>query len=208
MTEPIDVRALPCPGPVMELRKRLDGGACEVVLHVADDLARSNVTRFATSRGAQVRVEIPPAGGLLVFVTVPGAVDASVASAEGDPETVCDVPVPSPGGPRIVQIAGPTMGFGDDDLGGLLLRGFLKTVGKVEPRPDIVVCYNGGAQLCCEGSPVLDDLRELEAAGVTILACGTCLNFFGLASKLAVGRVTDMLEITTTLGQAGHVVRP
>jgi selenium metabolism protein YedF len=100
------------------------------------------------------------------------------------------------------------MGSGDDELGALLLRAFLKTLGNVEPKPDIIVCYNGAAALCCEDSPVLEDLRALQAAGVTILACGTCLNFFGLASRLAVGRVTDMLEIVTTLTRASHVIRP
>jgi selenium metabolism protein YedF len=100
------------------------------------------------------------------------------------------------------------MGAGDDDLGALLLRGFVKTLAAVEPRPDVIVCYNGGVALCCEGSPVLDDLRALQAAGVLVLACGTCLNFYGLADRLLVGRVTDMLEIVDTLGRAGHLIRP
>ena len=68
--------------------------------------------------------------------------------------------------------------------------------------------FNSGVKLCCEGSPLLDDLRALEAAGVEVIACGTCLNFFELVDRLAVGRVTDMLEIAGRLAGAGSIVRP
>ena len=55
---------------------------------------------------------------------------------------------------------------------------------------------------------LIDDLRALERAGIDIIACGTCLNFFELADQLAVGRVTDMLEIAGLLASAGRAVRP
>jgi selenium metabolism protein YedF len=107
-----------------------------------------------------------------------------------------------------VQVAAATMGAGDDELGALLLRSFLKTQAQLESRPDRIVFYNGGVRLCCAGSLLLDDLRALEAAGVELIACGTCLNFFGIADRLEVGRVTDMLEIATVLAEAGTLVRP
>jgi hypothetical protein len=55
---------------------------------------------------------------------------------------------------------------------------------------------------------LLDDLRTLEGAGVEIITCGTCLNYFELVQRLAVGRVTDMLEIAGRLAGAGSIVRP
>jgi selenium metabolism protein YedF len=100
------------------------------------------------------------------------------------------------------------MGQGDPALGALLLRGFLKTLRSVGPRPDVMVFYNGGVRLCCEGSTSLEDLAALAEAGVVIIACGTCLNYYGLAERMVVGRVTDMLEIATTLATAEHVLRP
>ena len=97
---------------------------------------------------------------------------------------------------------------GDDDLGALLMRSFLKTQAQLEHPPEAIIFYNDGVKLCCEGSLLLDDLRSLEAAGIEIIACGTCLNFFELADKLRVGRVTDMLEIASRLADAGRIVRP
>jgi TusA-related sulfurtransferase len=63
-----------------------------------------------------------------------------------------------------------------------------------------------GVKLACEGSPVLDDLCALEAAGVDILACGTCLNYFELQEKLAVGRVSNMYDIAEVMLNASKVV--
>ncbi len=206
----IDVRALPCPGPVIELRKLLDAGVREVRLHVADELARSNVTRFAISRRADVDAEPDGDGGYLVTVV---ASDASATVPEGgDQGLECPLPAetgPAPSrGPSVVQVTSDRMGRGDDELGGLLLRSFLKTQLQLDRKPDTILFYNSGVRLCCEGSSLLEDLRELERAGVTIIACGTCLNFFGLAPKLQVGRGSDMLEIATVLAEAGHIVTP
>ena len=65
-----------------------------------------------------------------------------------------------------------------------------------------------GAYLTCEGSDSLEDLKSLEAEGVKILTCGTCLDFYGLKEKLAVGGVTNMYEIVEIMENAGTIVRP
>jgi selenium metabolism protein YedF len=208
----LDVRTVACPGPVLALKKALEEGATTVTLLVGDELARSNVTRFATSRGARAAAEALPEGGFTVTVEAAASTLGAVR-ALADEEVDCEVPAPDPAGapangPTVVQITAATMGSGDDELGALLMRSFLKTHLQLEGRPDTLLFYNGAVRLCCAGSVLLDDLRALSAAGVEILACGTCLNYFGLADELAVGRVTDMLEIVTRLHEAGRVVRP
>jgi selenium metabolism protein YedF len=100
------------------------------------------------------------------------------------------------------------MGTGDDELGSLLMRSFVKTQAQLERKPDAILFYNDGVKLCCEGSVLLDDIRDLESSGIEIIACGTCLNYFELGDQLRVGRVTDMLEIASRLADAGSIVRP
>ena len=202
-----DVRDLACPGPVLKLRDLLDSGERAIRFHVADELSRSNVTRFATSRGAEVEVEDPGNGSFVLTITA----DEGAAGARAGEEALlaCDVPEVAPAaGPTVVQVTARTMGAGDDDLGALLMRSFLKTQAQLEHPPEAIIFYNDGVKLCCEGSLLLDDLRSLEAAGIEIIACGTCLNFFEVADKLRVGRVTDMLEIASRLADAGRIVRP
>jgi len=205
----IDVRHLACPGPVIEVRKLLEAGELGLRVHVADELARTNVTRFATTRGATVRSEPHPEGGFLVEIHA-GEVSRSIPET-GDRGLECALPVagaPEVGGELVVQVSSDRMGTGYDDLGRLLLRSFLKTLLELEERPGTVVFYNSGVKLCCEGSNLLEDLEALEEAGVRILSCGTCLDYFGLAPELRVGRCTDMLEIATLLTRAARVVRP
>lgn len=202
----IDVRTVACPGPVLELKKALEAGEPGLRLIVADELARSNVTRFAQSRGAEVTAEADPSGGHRVTITA-GPDSARPTEADADALN-CPVEEPAAAGPRIVQITSQTMGQGDEDLGALLMRSFLKTQLQLESRPQAIIFYNEGVKLCCEGSVLVDTLRELEEAGIEIIACGTCLNYFSLADRLAVGRSTDMLEIATRLAEAGKAVRP
>ena len=59
-----------------------------------------------------------------------------------------------------------------------------------------------------EGSASLEDLKNLEAQGVEIMTCGTCLNYYGLSDKLAVGEVTNMYAIVEKLTTADLVVMP
>jgi selenium metabolism protein YedF len=203
----IDVRQLACPGPVLKLRDLLEAGEREIALHVADELSRSNVSRFATSRGAEVEVTDGGDGSFVVAIRAGG--EAGEARPDEEELLECEIPeATAAAGPRVVQITAGTMGSGDDELGALLLRSFLKTQAELDPRPDAILFYNDGVKLCCESSALLEDLRGLEAAGVEIIACGTCLNFFELADQLRVGRVTDMLEIAGRLAEAGSIVRP
>lgn len=59
-----------------------------------------------------------------------------------------------------------------------------------------------------EDSDSLEDLKSLEAQGVEIMTCGTCLDYYGLKDKLAVGTVTNMYSIVETMAKAGRIVRP
>ena len=100
------------------------------------------------------------------------------------------------------------MGRGSDELGKLLMKSFLFAVSQLPRLPRTVLFYTGGAKLTVEGSESLEDLRNMEAQGVEILTCGTCLNFYGLAEKLAVGGVTNMYAIVEALANAGKVIKP
>ena len=89
-----------------------------------------------------------------------------------------------------------------------LLKAFVFALTQQDKLPKTVLFYNGGASLTCEGSPMLEDLKTLESEGVEIMTCGTCLNYYGLTEKLAVGSVTNMYAIVEKLTHAGNVVKP
>ena len=88
------------------------------------------------------------------------------------------------------------------------MKSFLFAVTQLEELPKTMLFYNGGATLTTEESDSLEDLKNLEEQGVEIMTCGTCLDYYGLKEKLAVGTVTNMYSIVETMEQASKVIRP
>ena len=59
---------------------------------------------------------------------------------------------------------------------------------------------NGKFQ-CKENEEAIENLKKMEAEGVEILSCGTCLDFYNIKDNLAVGRVANMYDIVEALKQ-------
>ena len=106
----------------------------------------------------------------------------------------------------VVVVNSETMGRGDEALGTKLLTNFLRTLVGVHPKPDAIIFYNAAVRLLATDSPHLDALKHLEEAGVDLLACITCLDFYGLESKIGVGTVSNMREICQRLLSAPKVI--
>lgn len=88
------------------------------------------------------------------------------------------------------------------------MKAFVFALTKQDSFPKTILLYNSGAFLSCEDSDSLADLQLLEAEGVQIFTCGTCLNYYGLTEKLRVGGVTNMYDIVEMMNRAGKIIRP
>jgi len=167
----------------------LPGGSLTVL--VDNVAAKENVTRAMAEAGHQVLAEEGE-----------GAWTLTITKGE-----TCAAPEPRPGsGKMVVFVADRGLGRSDPELGSILMRAFIATISDLPQPPDTIALMQGGVRLACEGSAVLEQLSTLEAKGVRILVCGTCLDFFGLMEKLQVGRISNMAEIVETLMAAGRVI--
>ena len=200
----VDAVGEQCPIPVVKaaraLRELTEPAVLEV--RVDNETAVQNLTRMAA--GNRLPVHAEKRGERLFVVTMEAAQPAGDTPAE-EPELTCGLDAR---GDLVVAVSSETMGRGSDELGRLLMTSFLFALGQLPQLPRTILFYNGGARLTVEGSESLEDLRGLEAQGVEILTCGTCLNFYGLADKVAVGGVTNMYSIVETLAGAGKVIKP
>jgi selenium metabolism protein YedF len=196
----VDARGLACPQPVIRSRKAM-AEATQVVTLVDNETAVINVSRMAQKAGWQV--EVTQEDGDFRLEMIRGAAPASARQPAPMPAIGHAESLP---GPLVLVIAQDSMGRGSPELGNILIRGFFHTMGEVEPLPQTVIFFNTGVKLACQGSPVLDDLRALEAKGIEILVCGTCLNYFELTDDLAAGQVSNMYDIAETMLRAGKVV--
>ncbi|MBO4938226.1 MAG: sulfurtransferase-like selenium metabolism protein YedF [Oscillospiraceae bacterium] len=171
---------------------------------VDNETAVQNLTRMADKKGCAVKSEKLGEKEFKVTITV----GESALNQDIDTENVtCELPRSGKKN-TVVVISSKAMGHGGDELGTALMKGFIYALSQQEQLPTTILFYNGGANIPVEGSVSLDDLKSMEAQGVEILTCGTCLNFYGLTDKLAVGEVTNMYTIVEKMTGADLIVKP
>lgn len=191
-----------CPIPVIKTKnamKELKGPDTIEVL-VDNEIAVQNVTKMAQASGGKVTSEKTAEKEYRILIEMEGTPEK-----EEEEEVSC---MPDKRGDMIVVVSSDKMGNGNDELGKVLMKGFLFAVTQLEELPKTMLFYNGGATLTTEESDSLEDLKNLEAQGVEIMTCGTCLDYYGLKEKLAVGGVTNMYSIVETMANAGKIIRP
>ena len=199
----VDARGDVCPIPLMKAKEAIKNlnGAGDVEVLVDNEIAVQNLEKMAGQMGYGAESSKTEEKTWKVVLHVSG----QEQSAEEIPADSCLVPAKKK---TVVAVTADHMGEGNEELGKVLIKGFLFAQTQLETLPDTILFYNGGAKLTCEGSDSIEDLKKLEAAGVQILTCGTCLNYYGLTEKLQVGGVTNMYVIAQTMAEADLVVRP
>ena len=204
MEKTIDCRGLACPLPVVNAKKASEElGAGDVLCVLVDnEIAVQNLTRFAEHKGFGVAAERKSDKEYAVIMQVAGA---AAEPAQGE-DVACVMDSRRKG--MLVVLSANTMGTGDAKLGTSLIKAFVFALTKQDQLPDTILCYNTGAYLTCEGADTLEDLKLLESEGVTILTCGTCLDFYGLKEKLAVGGATNMYDIVERMENAAQIIKP
>ena len=188
-----------CPIPVIKTKKAMQALTGPETIEVLVDNVQ-NVTKMAASSGGQVSSEKLGDAEYKITIQMDGA-----PATEDTQEVSC---APDARGNLVVAIASDRMGSGNDELGKVLIKSFIFAVTQLDELPKTMLFYNGGATLTTEGSDSLEDLKSLEAMGVEIMTCGTCLDYYGLKEKLAVGSVTNMYSIVETLAGASKIIKP
>ena len=172
---------------------------------VDNEIAVQNLQRFATGKGYGASSEKKSEIEYAVTIRI-AALAESKEEASEEEEVVCAVDARKKG--MLVVLSANVMGKGEEKLGKALMKAFVFALTKQDQLPETILCYNTGAYLTCEGADTLEDLKSMEAEGVTVLTCGTCLDFYGIKDKLAVGSVTNMYDIVERMEAAKTIVRP
>lgn len=210
MEKTVNALGLACPLPVVETKKALESmtEAGTITVLVDNEIAVQNVSRFAGSKQLEAKSEKVSDTEFHIVIQVSaaqvGAGNVAAAAEEAEPACILD-------GRRkglVVAVGSNEMGNGAEALGKSLMKAFIFALTKQDYLPETMLFFNSGANLTCEDSDSLADLKELEAQGVEILTCGTCLDFYNLKEKLAVGGVTNMYVIVEKMEKAYLIVKP
>ena len=107
---------------------------------------------------------------------------------------------------KTMVVTTKTLGSGNPQLGALLMTSFLMNLAEAEELPESVVLLNEGVELACIGSAALDFLKRLEARGVAISSCKTCVEYLDVEDRLGVGSIGTMhATVADILGQGDTV---
>jgi len=194
MKKTIDCKGLACPKPVIMTKKELEAiteGEIEVI--VDNEAARENVSKLLKSQGLEPKVE-EKEGFFYISAEKKAGCGCKVMNAQEETRPV-------------ILVASEFLGVGDDKLGAMLMKSYMYALTESDVKPKTMLFINGGVKLTTEGSDVLESLKTLEGQGVEIMSCGTCLDFYGLKEKLAVGQVTNMYTIVEKTSSSSNTIR-
>lgn len=192
----VDARGLECPKPVIYTKKAIEenqGGRVTTI--VDNDVAKQNVLKLAQNLGYDVKV-----------TSSNGAyyIDISNNLLNINSETL---PESKPSFKDLVLCIGnDKLGSGEDQLGEILMKGYFYTLTENRPFPKALLFLNRGVFLTVESSEVLNHIRTLESEGVEILSCGTCLDYYKIKDRLAVGGVSNMYTMVDTMNNAKNTI--
>jgi len=195
--ETLNCRGLDCPQPVLRTKDFIEANpqALAFIIVVDNAAAAQNVVRFVESQGFSASLEQNDND---FEIKSEKSEETGSESAGKELATTSEK--------TLVLISKNTMGSGDDVLGAGLMFNFLNTLNEMGETLWRVVFLNSGIKLTIEGAKTLPAIQQLEAQGVSILVCGTCLTHFNLLDQKGVGETTNMLDIVTSMQLADKVI--
>jgi len=194
----VDARGLACPEPVVRTKKALDETAEGEILVLADtDNARDNIVRLARSQGCAVAVAEEAGHSRITISKKAGKKPRSDSVV-----TSCAAP-----DKQIVYLFDSDHIGSNRELGKVLVNGFLNAVLSLPNKNCTVILISNGVKLATKGSYALEVLGKLKEQGVSILICGTCLDYYKIRDKVQVGTISNALEIMQRMTSSSKVIK-
>lgn len=210
MEKTIDLRGLVCPEPVLRTKKLLDDKSIErVEALVESDINVRNLERLA--RSLKVSITATEENGHFKVILSRKKAEAVDAHEHLVPTTSKKALSVSTGDSEVgtvVFITKEIFGAGDEDFSRNLLNVFLQTLLDSGHKPRAVLLANTGVKLMAPESPVLKVLNDFKDQGAEVLACGLCVDYYGLKDSVAKEQITNMFAICEFLMAAERVLSP
>ena len=190
----LDAKGLACPKPVINTKKKLDSieqGVVEVT--VDNEIAKENLFNLPKSMNLEANVLKTEKDSICIEI-IKGE---NVIIEEKSQESLADT---------CIFINSDKMGTGNDELGQVLIKGYIYTLTESKPYPKSILFVNSGIKLTTENEATVENLKILQDAGVEILSCGTCLDYYGLKEELKVGTVTNMYTIVESMNNSSKTI--
>ena len=190
----LDAMGLACPKPVINTKKKLDSIEQGIVVVTVDnEIAKENILKLAKSMNFEANILKTEKDSICIEI-IKGE---NVIIEEKSQESLSDT---------CIFINSDKMGSGNDELGHVLMKGYIYTLTESKPYPKSILFVNSGIKLTTENEATIENLKILQDAGVEILSCGTCLDYYGLKEELKVGTITNMYTIVESMNNSSKTI--
>ncbi|OPJ55441.1 sulfurtransferase-like selenium metabolism protein YedF [Alkalithermobacter paradoxus] len=187
----VDARGLDCPKPVINAKKELENINEGIVVVIVDnEIAKENVLKLSKSMNCEAQYYKDNEEFYIEIKK--GNVSIEICENKTDD--------------KIIMISSEFMGKGSDELGKVLMKGFIYTITESKPYPKAILFINSGVKLTTENEDTIENLKKLQNSGVSILSCGTCLDYYNLKDKLQVGNISNMYDIVENINKSSNSI--
>lgn len=193
MKQKINAIGLACPQPVMLAKKALAENN-EITILVDNEIAVKNLEKLAKSMNAEFNYKNKNDNFEIEIIKDKNAADECEIFSNSNNIVIC--------------FKSDCMGSGNDELGRLLMKAYIHTIVESELKPTSMIFYNAGVHLVIKGADTADDIKKIQEAGVNVIICGTCANFYNIKDKVAVGAISNMYDISKILFDSAKVIYP
>ena len=190
MLKELDLKGLICPKPVIMTKKELESSDCKTLIVTVDNtFAKENILKLCKSLYLSTEILKEKENEITIKIIKEENFkeENSKEKKENNIENKCRM------------ISNDKLGQGSEELGNVLIKGFIYTLTELNTFPKYIILLNSGVKLSTQNSDTVENLKILEENGVEIMSCGTCLDYYGLKESLKVGSVTNMYNIVEIL---------
>jgi selenium metabolism protein YedF len=236
MYKTIDLRGLTCPEPVLKTKALFDDPAVQKVEALVDgEVNVNNLSRLCRSLRLKFESEkldthfkvtlerselvdnksVKQSDSSTSNSTSVSSTASSKASGQAAP-VHAHYPVASPTHiserveevGTVVFLGKDKFGEGDAEFSTTLISLFLQTMLASGHRPRAILLANTGVRLLSKQSSSFKALNDFKDAGVEVLACGLCVEFYKLKDEIPTAQITNMFAICEYMFAADKVITP
>ena len=194
----IDALGKPCPIPVIEAKKALNNPETDSVIILVDNLVSiQNLEKMANGYGYTFSHTMTSANEFTAVISKNELQDGVIPLINLQSNTETNT---------AVFISSNTMGKGEEELGKILIKGFIYSLSELLNPPEYLVFFNSGVKLTSKESNTIEDLKKITEKGTKVLACGTCVNYYNLGDEIAIGTIVNMYEITEIMTSCEKII--
>lgn len=202
----LEAKNLPCPEPLMLLKRTIEkNGSGKYSISLGNMAAEENISRFCNFSGYEI-LEKSKDGNESIFYIQVNASNSEKSSEHAAQKPERHDVKHNEKTKTVVLIKTDCIGDAEPKLGALLMKGFLNTLSELLKTGDTLIFMNKGVYFVSDTSGVLEALKKIVEKDITILVCGTCIDYYGLNQKIVYGTISNMYEITEELLKGKTIV--